>query len=111
VAGVAAPMAVKSSLKTDHSSPQPVTGIDSFNIYIEKKIINPHPDSDREMIVTIAFTVRTDSTLANFRIIDSPGKEYSDEAKRVLREGPLWEPAIKGGKPVNEEYQLSIRFR
>lgn len=111
VAGVAAPMAAKSRSGAFHIMPQPVTGIDSFNIYLRLNVRNPQPESDQERFVTISFTVKTDSTLTNLKIIDSPGQAYTREAKRLIKEGPLWKPAMTDGKQVEEEYRVTIRFR
>jgi hypothetical protein len=110
-AGAAAPMAAKSRSSLEHTVPVPVTGIDSFNIYIEKGLINPHPGNLKEEVVILTFVVKTDSTISDIRVIESPGQEYSKEAKRIVREGPKWKPAVTNGKPVEEQYRLKILFR
>ncbi len=109
-AGISTRMAAKSSLR-EHTSPQPVTGIDSFNIYLEKNIRNPEPGSGKEEVVIISFTVKPDSTIGDIRIIESPGQAYSNEAKRLIKDGPMWKPAFGNGVPVKEEYRLRIVFR
>jgi hypothetical protein len=111
VAGVSSPMAAKSMSGPGYSGPQPLSGIDSFNIYLEKNIRLPHPGSSKEKIVILSFIVRTDSTLADMKILESPGQQYSREAKRLIKEGPLWKPAMIGVKPLEEEYRVTIRFR
>jgi hypothetical protein len=111
VAGVAAPMAAKSRSGAVRIMPQPVSGIDSFNIYLRSNVRNPKPGSDHERFVTISFTVKTDSTLTDLKVIESPGQQYTREAKRLIKEGPLWKPATIDGKPVDEEYRITIRFQ
>jgi len=111
VAGAAAPMAAKRKSAPDHIPPQPVTGIDSFNIYLELNVRNPQPESDQERFVTISFTVRTDSTLTDLKVIESPGQAYTREANRLMKDGPKWKPAMMDGIPVEAEYRITIRFR
>lgn len=111
VAGVAAPMAAMRRSGQDHTSPQPVTGIDSFNIYLEKNIRLPQQETYKEEVVIVSFIIRTDSTISDLKIVESPGQAYSREAKRLIKEGPFWKPAMIDGKPVEEEYRITIRFR
>jgi hypothetical protein len=111
MAGVAAPMAAKSMSRSVHIMPQPVTGIDSFNIYLRSNVRNPQPGSDQEIFVTISFNVKTDSTMSDIMVIESPGQQYTKEAIRLIKAGPLWKPAMIDGRPVEEEYRIIIRFR
>ena len=111
VAGVSAPMAAKGRSASEYIEAMPIAGIDSFNIYIEKNIRYPDANGYRELTVIISFIVNTDSTLSDFRIIESPGQSFSREAKRVIKEGPAWKPAIADGLPVREETRIKIVFR
>ena len=106
-----APLSVKSKSASLVSYPEPVTGLDSFNIWIENNIRNPETDNDIQESVVISFTVNKDSTITDIKIISSPGMAFSREAKRLIKEGPLWKPAMIDGKPVEEEYRFTIRFR
>ena len=111
VAGVSAPMAAKGRSASEYTEAMPIAGIDSFNLYIEKNIRIPDTTSKKEETVIISFIVNSDSTLSDFRIIESPGQSYSREAKRLLKEGPRWKPATENGIPVSEETRISIVFR
>ena len=111
VAGAAAPMAAKSRAAIESTAPQPLNGIDSFKVYIENNLVNPHPENTGEEVVIITFIVRTDSSIADLKVIESPGQEYSKEAKRLLRNGPVWKPATVNGNAVEEPYRLQIRFK
>lgn len=110
VAGVSAPMEAKGRSLLDYTPPGPVTGIDSFNIYLERNIHNPETGNEKDDFVTVSFTVRTDSTITDLKIIDSPGQNYSREAIRLIKEGPKWKPATINGKPVEEKYRVTIKF-
>jgi hypothetical protein len=101
--------AAKGRFVSEHATPQPIAGIDSFNIYIEENMKSP--GTRGEQIVIISFIVNTDSTLSDFRIIESPGQSFSREAKRLIKEGPRWIPAIDNGLHVKEETRIKIVFR
>ena len=106
-----APLTARSKSVSAVTYPEPVTGLDSFNIWIDKNIRNPEPDNNIQEAVVISFIVKRDSTITNIKIISSPGMTFSREAKRLIFEGPVWKPAMIDGKPVEEEYRVTIRFR
>jgi len=43
--------------------------------------------------------------------VRSKGRIYSDEAIRLLKEGPAWKPAIEYGIEKSERVRLRIVFR
>jgi len=111
ISGVNASVAMKSKLAADHTYPAPVVGTDSFNIYLERNVRNPEKGIVTEQSVLISFKVQTDSTLTQIKILESPGRRWSEEAKRLIMEGPKWLPATINGIPVEESYTLRIWFR
>jgi hypothetical protein len=61
--------------------------------------------------VMVSFTVRADSTLADIKVIRSPGEPFTAEVSRLLREGPRWVPARIGGNAAGEEVVLMFVFK
>ena len=105
------PPAARSKAASSYVPPQPVTGLDSFNLWIEKNIRDPLPDKENEEVVVVSFKVRADSTITDFQIITSPGEAYSIEAERLIKEGPVWKPASENGIPAEAETSVKIVFR
>ena len=95
----------------DYQSAQPVKGRDTFNLYIEKNIRNPEPDNNTQQFVTLSFLVYGDSTISEIKIINSPGEDYSKEAKRLINEGPVWQPATENGRIIEDSVRVNIIFR
>ena len=96
----------------DYIPPVPENTLDSFNIYIENNIRTPEEHlSGQTVVVSLTFRVRETGKVDNIKIVSSPGKQYSDEAKRLIQEGPLWLPARKGGKNIEDKVTLNITFR
>ena len=52
-----------------------------------------------------------DGTLRNIKAIQSPDPRLSEEAVRVVKLMPKWEPGKKDGKAVAVRYVLPITFR
>lgn len=60
--------------------------------------------------VYIRFVVEKNGTLTNYEILRSPHEALEEEAVRLVRKMPKWEPGTKGGKKVRVWYTLPVRF-
>lgn len=75
--------------------PSPSTGEPAYRAYLEsrKTILlkgnNIQPDSGT---VVISFTVMPDSTLSNFKVLQTMGSVADEAAIRIITEGPRWNP-------------------
>jgi len=105
------PAISKSESGSEFQPPQPVIGRDSFDIYLEKNIRNSLTDNSGQKVVTISFNILIDSTINDIKIISSPGKAWSEEAIRLIREGPAWKPAMQYGKVIQERASVRIVFK
>jgi TonB family protein len=63
------------------------------------------------VVVVLNFRVDTEGKIDSIRIIRSPNKNFSDEAIRLIKEGPGWKPAEENGKTINDEVRIRIVFR
>jgi hypothetical protein len=91
-------------------TPQPVNGMESYNRYIEENIRIPsgHTGTDT---VTVNFVVRINGNPERIKIIESPGRNYSEEAIRLVKEGPRWNPATENGVIKEKEVNIKIVFK
>ena len=95
----------------DHA-PQPVGGIDELNTWISSNIRYPADAVSRtRQLVTVAFRVMADSTIYDLRAERTPGALFTEEAFRLLREGPHWVPAVRNGLVTEETVRVSIVFK
>jgi len=111
VSVAAAPASLKSMALRNYIPPQPIIGQDSFNIYLEKNIRKPEPEKSEPQIAVVSFKVLTDSTLTNISIISSPGEAYSTESVRLIKDGPVWQPAEKNGQYIEDTVSIRIEFK
>lgn len=61
-------------------------------------------------IVYLHFVVQSDGSIANVTVLRGLGYGLDEEAMRVVRSMPRWQPGYQGGKPVDVAYMLPIRF-
>ena len=60
----------------------------------------------------VEFVVKKDGTVSDVYIVKSTGYDVLDnEAMRVVKSMPAWEPGKQKGKPVNVKYNVPITFR
>ncbi len=96
---------------TDYQAASPIDGILDFKQYIKENIIFPEEftESNKEVVV-LKFTVSKSGKAEKIRIIRSPSDEFSNEAIRILKEGPLWNPAMRNGNYSAEETRIRVLF-
>ncbi|MCX6334891.1 MAG: energy transducer TonB [Bacteroidia bacterium] len=95
-----------------HTPPRPVTGKENFDKYISENLRRPANLADGDSAgVVVSFTVKISGAIDDLKVISSPGDEFSNEAKRLVLEGPAWDPAVSKGEKIDEETRLRIIFK
>ncbi len=61
--------------------------------------------------VFVTFVVETDGSVTDVRILRGIGGGCDEEAVRVVRMMPRWEPGRQRGQPVRVQFNMPIRFR
>lgn len=73
-----------------------------------------YPKSAKKKNVTgrvfVQFIVERDGSLTDFRILRDPGEGLGDEAIRVLKLSPKWQPGVQNSKPVRVQFTVPINF-
>lgn len=60
--------------------------------------------------VIVSFITSTSGEITDIKVLRGIGHGTEEEAIRVLKESPKWNPGIKNGKPVNVLWTLPISF-
>jgi TonB family protein len=98
--------------KSDYRSATPVGDIKEFNEYVKSNMQFPeHGDVLTRAVVVLNFVVGSDGRPTQVFVLKSRGKAFSDEAIRLLLEGPDWQPAEKDGKYFQEHIRIRIVFK
>jgi len=95
-----------------NAEPQPLGGSALFKNYVDNNTKYPEGiKSTRKEFVKIRFKVSKSGEPTAFFIERSPSDLFSQEAIRVIKNGPKWSPEIKDGIPVVGEVTLKINFK
>ena len=77
----------------------------------ENQIIPSTYDSLSTNQVKVKFTIDSFGNPGKYQIIESPDSLFSQEAIRLINDGPRWSPSVKAGAPVEESTSLTITFK
>jgi periplasmic protein TonB len=80
--------------------------------YLGKNISYPPmaKESGIQGTVFVTFVVEPDGSVTNAKILRGIGGGCDEEAVRVVRNMPRWQPGKQRGKPVRVQFNLPIRF-
>lgn len=90
----------------------PVGGWEEYREWMARNIRYPEGiDPVERQVTVVTFRVRADSTVYDMKAERTAGDLFTREAFRLIREGPKWAPAVRGGKAVEEEIRVSVVFK
>jgi TonB family protein len=102
----------KEDTAVNYAPPLPINGKDSFDMYIRDNIRRPDTaTTGQRAVVLLSFLVTSDGKIDSINVVRSPGQFFSDEAIRLIKEGPAWKPAEENGKVINDEVRIRIVFK
>jgi len=96
----------------NYTPPLPVNGRSAFDKYIRDNIRRPDTTtSGQRVVVVLNLNVNPDGKIDSIKVLRSPARIFSDEAIRLIREGPAWKPAIENGTTISNEVRVRIVFK
>jgi len=91
---------------------EPTIGFKDFKLYIEENIQFPLEDTiNQKAVVVIKFKVGGTGEISEIMTLRSPGELFTDEAIRLLTEGPSWNPARNENGPIDDWIRMRIVFK
>lgn len=87
-------------------------GMKMFYSYLGRNVKYPREAWESKIMGKVYFliTIDKEGKTKDFRVIYSPGKSLTDEARRVVLASPKWIPASEDGKSIDTVQTLSINF-
>lgn len=80
--------------------------------FLENAVSEEVRATGKEDRITLSFVVERDGSLSNIEILRSKGdKQLEDEAIRIIRKMPKWNPGKQHGKIVRTKYTIPVTFR
>lgn len=93
--------------------PLPKGGFGAFEKFLQKHLRYPEEASEAHIQgkVFMSFIIEKDGSLSDITIVRGPGYGTNEEALRVLKLAPVWEPGIQNNHPVRVQYTIPINFQ
>ena len=103
---------VKEEAPPSYSAAEPPEGYNAYRDYVEENMVFPegYIPGEREIVV-LKFTVTSSASISDIIPLRSPGDDYTEEAKRLLLQGPKWKSAILKGVRMDEQVRIRIVFK
>ncbi len=94
------------------SFPQFQGGMDKLPLFLQTHLVYPQSAQDirAQGIVKVWFIIEKDGSVGNVGIEEGFNKACEEEAMRVVRLFPKWEPGKVGDKPVRVRMVLPINY-
>ncbi len=89
-----------------------VEGYRDFKDYINSELIYPETCRDEGISgrVYVQFTVKSDGSIDDVKVVRGINDELNAEAIRVVQSSPRWKPGKLKGKAVNVSYSFPVVF-
>lgn len=95
------------------TQPNPPGGMSGWNKYLSDNL--KYPTQARRMgvegTVIVVFVINTDGSIQDVDVLRGIGGGCDEEALKIVRAAPKWEPGKQRGKPVRTRMRLPIRFK
>lgn len=93
--------------------PQFPGGQEGWTRHLQKTLRYPVAAMDKgtQGKASVQFTVDKEGNLSDFEILINPGDGLGEEALRVIKDGPKWEPAVQNERKVNAKVVQVVTFR
>lgn len=93
--------------------PTPIGGMQGFMTFVAENIKYPNSALRAKVQgkVFVQFVVNTDGSLVDFKVIKGIGSGCDEEALRVLKQAPKWEPGKQRGKAVRVRMLVPVFFK
>ena len=87
--------------------------LNTFRNWVQGKLRYPQIAQENGISgrVIMSFVIERDGTLTNIEILQSPDRSLAEEATRVVKGSPKWEPGMQRNQAVRVKYTLPVVFQ
>ena len=85
----------------------------TFTKWVFSKIVYPEiaKENGVQGRVTLQFTIETDGSVKNVKVLRGVDSSLDKEAVRVVSSSPKWQPGMQRNKPVKVKYTFPVIFQ
>lgn len=87
--------------------------VQQFRMWVQENLKYPKVALDNNIHgrVVVSFIIERDGSVGGIKILQSPDRSLSEEARRVIASSPQWKAGEQGGKKVRVLYTFPVDFR
>lgn len=87
-------------------------GLDKITTYLSANLHYPEQarKANVQGFVYLTFVVEKDGSLSSFKVLRGIGSGCDEEAIRVMKASPKWNPGKQNGVAVRQQYTIPIKF-
>jgi len=96
-----------------YSAARPSIGYSDYRDYLKDNLRYPTKamEEDTKGRVRLKLSINASGNITEVEVLKGLGDGCDEEAIRLIKEGPRWEPAKKGDTPVTSSKKISVRFK
>ncbi|SMG51650.1 TonB family C-terminal domain-containing protein [Marivirga sericea] len=96
-----------------YSDARPSIGFSEYRDYLKDNLRYPPIalEEGTEGKVRLKLSISVTGNITEVEVLKSVGDGCDEEAIRLVKEGPKWEPAKKGDTPIASSKKISVRFK
>ena|GEM_PF-1561359 len=104
--------AVSKTKEVRKQSAEPIIGFEAYNTYLQDSLAYPQQAIDNQVSgkVSLELIISETGQISNVVVKEGLGYGCDEEAIRLIKEGPLWQNAIKRGNPVEGKVKIDVTF-
>ena len=93
--------------------PQFPGGEQALMEFVAKSVVYPEEAKEKNISgrVFVSFVVEKDGSVSNVKVLRGIGGGCDEEAVRVIKSMPKWQPGKMKGEPVRVSYQIPFNFK
>ena len=108
----AIPVSVSAQESVSIQKAVPAQGMTAYMVYVDSTLVFPEAEMSRSAAnVDLKFYIMPNGRPDNIQTLSSPSKAFSDEAQRIITNGPVWTPASSDGTYNNSPLEMRIEFK
>jgi TonB family protein len=95
----------------EDKSASPAIGWVAFNKYLKAALLTPNIGSPKvKTVVRLSFVITKTGLMEQIKVLSSKDERYNEEAIRILKAGPGWNPEVKNQSLQSSEVTFRIVF-
>lgn len=90
--------------------PKPAIGLSKYEKRLSAQVTYPSNGTGKDEQVVLMVEISPSGNILSVEVVKSPGDDFSTTAIKAVKQGPVWQPAIRDGVPTKGTRKIKINF-